>query len=194
MIFRQKTSYYTLYIYVCVHARGNPHLTAHNIIREAGRKRVVFHAVHCNPPRSAVQPVLQCTASRPAVQCIRRAYLVQFQTQVLATVPARTCNRSCTYLQPLLHVRASAPARTCVRHGKYVRPSGITFATAKYNVCNRGCKRYKPLPQTFAGKPLWRDAVEYAACTSPRHIGELATDGLSFPHVRGKRGKLLTEK
>ena len=153
MIFRQTTSYYTLYIYVCVHARENPHLTAHDIIREAGRKRVVFHAVHCNPPRSAVQPVLQCTASRPAVQCIRRAYLVQIQTQVLAT----------------------APARTCVRYGKYVRPPGITFATAKYNVCNRGCKRYKPLPQTFAGKPLWRDADEYAACTSPRYIGELAT-------------------
>ena len=161
MIFRQKTSYYTLYIYVGVHARGNPHLTAHDIIREAGRKRVVFHAV----------------------QCIRRAYLVQIQTHVLATVPARTCNRSRTYLQPLLHVFATAPARTCVRQGKYMRPPGITFATAKYNVCNRGCKRYKPLPQTFAGKPLWRDADEYAACTSPRHIGELATDGLSFPHV-----------
>ena len=150
MIFRQKTSYYTLYIYVCVHARGNPHLTAHDIIREAGRKRVVFHAVHCNPPRSALQPVLQCTASRPAVQCIRRAYLVQIQTHVLATVPARTC----------------------VRQGKYMRPQGITFATAKYNVCNRGCKRYKPLPQTFAVNPLWRDADEYAACTSPRYIGE----------------------
>ena len=128
MIFRQETSYYTLYIYVCVHARGNPHLTAHDIIREAGRKRVVFHAVHCNPPRSALQPSPQCCATRPAVHCIRRAYLVQIQTHVLVT----------------------APARTCVR----------------------GCKRYKPLPQTFAGKPLWRDADEYAACTSPRHIGE----------------------
>ena len=150
MIFRHWTTFYTLYIYVCVHARGYPHLTAHDIIREAGRKRVVFHAVHCNPPRSAVQPVLQCTASRPAVHCICRAYLIQIQTQVLATVPARTC----------------------VRHGKYMRPPGITFATAKYNVCNRGCKRYKPLPQTFAGKPLWRDADEYAACTLPRYIGE----------------------
>ena len=150
MIFRHWTTCYTLYIYVCVHARENPHLIAHDIIREAGRKRVVFHAVQCNPPRSALQPVLQCPASRPAVQCIRRAYLVQIQTQVLATVPARTC----------------------VRHGKYMRSPGITFATAKYNVCNRGCKRYKPLPQTFAGKPLWRDADEYAACTSPRHIGE----------------------
>ena len=153
MIFRHWTTFYTLYIYVCVHARGNPHLTAHDIIREAGRKRVVFYAVHCNPPRSAVQPVLQCTASRPAVHCIRRAYLVQIQTQVLAT----------------------APARSCVRQGKYMRPPGIAFATAKYNVCNRGCKRYKPLPQTFAGKPLWRDADEYAACTSPRYIGEMAT-------------------
>ena len=124
MIFRQKTSYYTLYIYVCVHARRNPHLTAHDIIREAGRKRVVFHAVHCNPPRSAVQPVLQCTATRPAVHCIRRAYLVQIQTQVLAT----------------------APARTCVRQGKYTRPPGITFATAKDNVCNRGCKRLRENP------------------------------------------------
>ena len=159
MIFRHWATFYTLYIYVCVHARGNPHLTAHDIIREAGRKRVVFHAVHCNPPRSAVQPVLQCTASRPAVQCIRRAYLVQIQTQVLATVPARTC----------------------VRHGKYMRSPGITFATAKYNVCNRGCKRYKPLPQTFAGKPLWRDADEYAACTSPRYIGEPSS--VSYAHT-----------
>ena len=150
MIFRHWTTFYTLYIYVCVHARGNPHLTAHDIIREAGRKRVVFHAVHCNPPRSAVQPVLQCTASaEPIWSKFRRKYL-----------------------QPLLHVRATVPARTCVRHGKYMRPPGITFATAKYNVCNRGCKRYKPLLQTFAGKPLWRDADEYAACTSPRHIGE----------------------
>ena len=153
MIFRHWTTFYTLYIYVCVHARGNPHLTAHDIICEAGRKRVVFHAVHCNPPRSALKPVLQCTASRPAVQCIRRAYLVQIQTQVLVTAPARTCNQQ----------------------GKYMHQSGITFATAKYNVCNRGCKRYKPLLQTFAGKPLWRDADEYAACTSPRYIGELAT-------------------
>ena len=159
MIFRHWATFYTLYIYVCVHARRNHHLTAHNIIREAGRKRVVFHAVHCNPPRSAVQPVLQCTASRPAVQCIRRAYLVQIQTQVLATVPARTC----------------------VRHGKYMRPPGITFATAKYNVCNRGCKRYKPLLQTFAGKPLWRDADVYAACTSPRYIGEPSS--VSYAHT-----------
>ena len=149
-----------------MHARGNPHLTAHDIIREAGRKRVVFHAVHCNPPRSAVQPVLQCSASaEPIWSKFRRKY----------------CNRSYTYLQPLLHVRATAPARTCVRQGKYMRPTGITFATAKYNVCNRGCKRYKPLLQTFAGKPLWRDADEYAACTSPRHIGELAT--VSYAHT-----------
>ena len=150
MIFRQKTSYYTLYIYVGVHARGNPHLTAHDIIREAGRKRVVFYAVHCNRPRSAVQPA--CSALHPP-----SLFSPKFRRK---------------YLQPLLHVRATVPARTCVRHGKYMRPPGITFATAKYNVCNRGCKRYKPLPQTFAGKPLWRDADEYAACTSPRHIGE----------------------
>ena len=161
MIFRQKTSYYTLYIYVCVHARGNPHLTAHDIIREAERKRVVFPAVQCNPSCSALQPSPQCTASaEPIWSKFRR-----------------------TYVQPFLQVRAAAPASTCVRHGKYMRPSGITFATAKYNVCNRGCKRYKPLLQTFAGKPLWRDADEYAACTFPRYIGELATDGLSFPHV-----------
>ena len=150
MIFRQKTSYYTLYIYVCVHARRNPHLTAHDIIREAGRKRVVFPAVQCNPSCSALHP--------PSL--------------FGPNSDASTCNHSCTYVQPLLQVRVTAPARTCVRHGKYMRPPGITFATAKYNVCNRGCKRYKPLPQTFAGKPLWRDADEYAACTSPRHIGE----------------------
>ena len=124
MIFRHWTTFYTLYIYVCVHARGNPHLTAHDIIREAGRKRVVFHAVHCNPPRSAVQPILQCTATRPAVQCNRRAYLVQIQTQVLATVPARTC----------------------VRQGKYMRPTGITFATEDANVINRSRKRLRGNP------------------------------------------------
>ena len=153
MIFRQKTSYYTLYIYVGVHARGNPHLTAHDIIREAGRKRVVFHAVHCNPPRSALQPSPQCSATRPAVHCIP----------------------SCSAVHPPNLFGPNSDARTCNRQGKYMRPPGITFATAKYNVCNRGCKRYKPLLQTFAGKPLWRDADEYAACTSPRYIGELAT-------------------
>ena len=175
MIFRHWTTFYTLYIYVCVHARGNPHLTAHDIIREAGRKRVVFHAVHCNPPRSALQPVLQCNATRPAVHC---------NPSCSAVHPVLQCNASAEpiwskfrrkYLQPFLHVRATAPERSCVRQGKYMRPPGITFATAKYNVCNRGCKRYKPLPQTFAGKPLWRDADEYAACTSPRYIGELAS-------------------
>ncbi len=124
MIFRHWTTFYTLYIYVCVHARRNPHLTAHDIIREAGRKRVVFYAVHCNPPRSAVQPVLQCTASRLAVHCIRRAYLVQIQTHVLVT----------------------APARTCVRHGKYMRPPGITFATEDANVINRSRKRLRENP------------------------------------------------
>ena len=175
MIFRQKTSYYTLYIYVCVHARGNPHLTAHDIIREAGRKRVVFHAVHCNPPRSALQPSPQCSATRPAVHCNPSCSAVHPPSLFGPNSDASTCNRSCTYLQPLLHVRVTAPARTCVRQGKYMRPQGITFATVKYNVCNRGCKRYKPLLQTFAGKPLWRDADEYAACTSPRYIGELAT-------------------
>ena len=98
-------------------------------------------AVHCNRPRSALQPLLQCTASVLAVHCI---------------LHANTCNLSRKYVHPSLQVRATAPARTCVRQGKYMRPPGITFATAKYNVCNRGCKRYKPLPQTFAGKPLWR--------------------------------------
>ena len=138
----------------------NPHLTAHDIIREAGRKWVVFHAVHCNLP--AVQCNPSCSALHPP-------------SLFGPNSDARTCNHSCTYVQPLLQVRVTAPARTCVRHGKYMRPSGITFATAKYNVCNRGCKRYRPLPQTFARKPLWRDADEYAACTSPRYIRELAT-------------------
>ena len=159
MVFRQKTSFYTLYIYVCVHARVDPHLTAHDIIREAGRKRVVFHAVHCNPPRSALQPSPQCSATRPAVHCIPSCSAVHPPNLFGPNSDASTCNRSC----------------------KYMRPSGITFATAKYNVCNRGCKRYKPLLQTFAGKPLWRDADEYAACTSPRYIGELAT--VSYAHT-----------
>ena len=151
MIFRQKTSYYTLYISMRARARKpSSHCSWHN--PWGWEKKSGFL-------RSALQPSPQCSATRPAVHCIRRAYLVQFQTHVLAT----------------------APARTCVRHGKYMRPPGITFATAKYNVCNRGCKRYKPLLQTFAGKPLWRDADEYAACTFLRHIGELAT--VSYAHT-----------
>ena len=164
MIFRQKTSYYTLYIYVCVHARGNPHLTAHDIIREAGRKRVVFHAVHCNPPRSALQPVLQCTASRPAVQCIRRAYLVQFQT----------------------HVRATAPARSCVRQGKYMRPSSITFATEDANVINRSRKR---LRENLCGEMLMSMLP-----APPQDISENRHQFRMPPHACQIRGKLLTEK
>ena len=113
MIFRQKTSYYTLYTYVCVHARGNPHLTAHDIIREAGRKRVVFHAVHCNPPRSAVQPVLQCSASRPAVQCIPSCSAVHPPSLFGPNSDARTCNRSCTYLRPTWQIHASVRDNVC---------------------------------------------------------------------------------
>ena len=50
----------------------------------------VSDAVQCKRPCSAVQPLLQCTASS-----------------------THTCNLSRKYLQPSLHVLATAPASTC---------------------------------------------------------------------------------
>ena len=50
----------------------------------------VSDAVHCNRPCSAVQPLLQCTASVLAVHCI---------LHTLATILARTCDRPCKYLR-----------------------------------------------------------------------------------------------
>ena len=55
-------------------------------------------AVHCNRPRSALQPPLQCTASALASTCI----------------PPRTyLHPSPQYLQPSSQVRASVLASTC---------------------------------------------------------------------------------
>ena len=65
----------------------------------------VSDAVHCNRPCSAVQPLLQCTASVLAVHCILHTH---------------TCNLSRKYLQPSLHVLATAPARTCGKRRHYL--------------------------------------------------------------------------
>ena len=63
----------------------------------------VSDAVHCNRPCSAVQPLLQCTASVLAVHCI-------FHTH--ATFPASTCDRPCKYLRektPLFRISSPSP-------------------------------------------------------------------------------------
>ena len=65
----------------------------------------VSDAVHCNRPCSAVQPLLQCTASVLAVHCILHTH---------------TCNLSRKYLQPSLHVLATAPASTCGKRRLYL--------------------------------------------------------------------------
>ena len=61
--------------------------------------------------RSAVQPSLQCSATAPAVHCIRPRS---------ALYPPHTCNLSRKYLQPSLHVLAPAPARTCGKRHHYL--------------------------------------------------------------------------
>ena len=58
----------------------------------------VSDAVHCNRPCSAVQPLLQCTASVLAVHCILHTHMQPFP-QVFATIPARTCDRPCKCLR-----------------------------------------------------------------------------------------------
>ena len=71
----------------------------------------ISDAVHCNRPCSAVQPLLQCTASVLAVHCILHTHMQPFP-QVLATIPARTCNRPCKYLRektPLFRISSSSP-------------------------------------------------------------------------------------
>ena len=59
----------------------------------------ISDAVHCNRPRSALQPPPQCTATALAVHCIRSRSALHPFPQVLATIPASTCNRPCKYLQ-----------------------------------------------------------------------------------------------
>ena len=58
----------------------------------------VSDAVHCNRPCSAVQPLLQCTASVLAVHCILHTHMQPFP-QVLVTILARTCDRPCKYVR-----------------------------------------------------------------------------------------------
>ena len=58
----------------------------------------VSDAVQCNRPCSAVQPLLQCTASVLAVHCILHTHMQPFP-QVLVTILARTCDRPCKCLR-----------------------------------------------------------------------------------------------
>ena len=60
----------------------------------------VSDAVQCNRPCSAVQPLLQCTASVLAVHCILHTHMQPFP-QVLATILARTCGKRRHYLGSL---------------------------------------------------------------------------------------------
>ncbi len=61
--------------------------------------------------RSALQPPSQCTATAPAVHCIRPCSALH---------PPHTCNLSRKYLQPSLHVLATAPASTCGKRRHYL--------------------------------------------------------------------------
>ncbi len=84
----------------------------------------VSDAVHCNRPRSALHPPLQCTASILAVHCL-------FSPQTFASFPANVCNR----------------------HRKRLQPPSQTFATAIVNVCGeKMVKRrllWNPFPHVF---------------------------------------------
>ena len=66
----------------------------------------VSDAVHCNRPRSALQPLPQCTATAPAVHCIRPC----------SALPLFTAN-------------------VCILSRKRLQPPSQTFATAIVNVC-----------------------------------------------------------
>ena len=68
--------------------------------------------------RSAVQPSLQCSATAPAVHCIRPRS---------ALYPPHTCNLSRKYLQPFPQVLATIPARTCARPCPYLREKTPLF-------------------------------------------------------------------
>ena len=68
-----------------------------------------FSSLRC----SALQPSPQCTATVPAVHCIRPCSALHPSLQVLASVLARTCIPPRTYLQPSSQVRASVLASTC---------------------------------------------------------------------------------
>ena len=71
----------------------------------------ISDAVHCNLPCSALQPLLQCTASVLAVHCILHTHMQPFP-QVLATILARTCDRPCKYLRektPLFRISSPSP-------------------------------------------------------------------------------------
>ena len=84
----------------------------------------ISDAVHCNRPRSALQPLPQCTASVLAVHCILHANIcnlsrkyVQPSSQVRATVLAGTCNRPRRYLREKHHLgKVSGPNPFRARH------------------------------------------------------------------------------
>ena len=63
-----------------------------------------FGASFTHLRRSALQPLPQCTATAPAVHCIRPCSALPLFPQVCATVPASTCVRPCKYVNPFPQV------------------------------------------------------------------------------------------
>ena len=113
-------------------------------------------AVHCNRPRSALHPPLQCTASA-------RTYLVYFKRKYMrppritfATADANVINRGCKRYKPLPQTFAGKPSFSiCLC--KYVHLSLQVRATVLASTCDRPCKYVRPPLQVLAGK----DAIIY---------------------------------
>ena len=90
--------------------------------------------------RSALQPPLQCTATAPAVHCIRPRSALHPSSQctassmlIHATFPASTCNRPCKYLRSPQSI-ASFPASVCLFwHKRYPSPDFVhPIPTCRY--------------------------------------------------------------
>ena len=102
--------------------------------------------------RSALQPFLQCTATAPAVHCIR----------------------PCSALHPSLQCTASFPANVCTRHRKRLHPPSQTFASAIANVCGEKMPFMESLPPGFSTEPKSRGGRGFlvfaaAGCSPMRH-------------------------
>ena len=67
------------------------------------QNRTGYFSASFSPLRcSALQPSPQCTATAPAVHCIRPCSALHPSLQVRASLLARTCNPPRTYLHPVL--------------------------------------------------------------------------------------------
>ena len=84
-------------------------------------------AVHCIRPRSALHPFPQCTATAPAVHCNRPRSALHPPPQCTASVLAVHCIRSRKYLHPFPQVLATIPASTCNRPCKYLQENTPSF-------------------------------------------------------------------